>query len=148
MKLSNVNEWLTLTANIGVLAGIIFLAVEIQQNTALSRASAYRDTIQEISDWRENLMADPSLRNCFSQYQQNGYDSIDNTECGGVFYLINNIIGTYETAFFDRQYGFIGEAEWSRLSSSACRHYLTAKEHGPNLNFITDDFREFLETNC
>jgi hypothetical protein len=32
MKLSAINEWLTFTANIGVLAGIIFLAIEIQQN--------------------------------------------------------------------------------------------------------------------
>jgi hypothetical protein len=33
MKLSAINDWLTLAANIGVLAGIIFLAMEIQQNT-------------------------------------------------------------------------------------------------------------------
>jgi len=35
MKLDKVNEWLTLTANLGVLVGILFLAVEIRQNTEM-----------------------------------------------------------------------------------------------------------------
>ena len=38
MKLSSLNEWLTLAANIGVLAGIIFLGIEMQQNTEMMRA--------------------------------------------------------------------------------------------------------------
>ena len=32
MNLSKVNQWLTLLANIGVLAGIVFLAIEIRQS--------------------------------------------------------------------------------------------------------------------
>ena len=35
MKLKEFNEWLTLTANIGVLAGIVFLALEVQQSNNL-----------------------------------------------------------------------------------------------------------------
>ncbi len=37
MKIENFNRWLTLGANVGVLAGIIFLALEIQQNSSLAR---------------------------------------------------------------------------------------------------------------
>ena len=33
MKLSEINEWLVLIANIGVLLGIVFLSLEIRQNT-------------------------------------------------------------------------------------------------------------------
>ena len=64
------------------------------------------------------------------------------------FFIISNIISIYETAFFDHQYGFIGESEWSRLTSSACRHYLTAKENGLSSTLITDEFRESLVTTC
>ena len=38
MDEDKVNKWLTLGANIGVLIGIIFLAVEIRQNTEMTRA--------------------------------------------------------------------------------------------------------------
>ena len=39
-KVDNLNKWLTLVANIGVLVGIFFLALEIQQNTAANRAGS------------------------------------------------------------------------------------------------------------
>ena len=44
MKLSNLNEWLTLAANIGVLAGLFVLIYEINQNTDALRAQ----TVQEV----------------------------------------------------------------------------------------------------
>ena len=49
MNMDNVNRWLTFVANIGVVAGIIFLAVEVRQNTEsldesrnLAAANAYQ----------------------------------------------------------------------------------------------------------
>ena len=38
MKLENLNKWLTLIANFGVIAGIVFLGLEVQQNMVLIRA--------------------------------------------------------------------------------------------------------------
>ena len=51
MNLDSTNRWLTLAANIGVLAGILFLAYEIQQNTVATRleaASNFNDSFSEI----------------------------------------------------------------------------------------------------
>ena len=51
MNLDSTNRWLTLVANLGVMAGIIFLAVELQQNTVatqLSAAARFHDSISEI----------------------------------------------------------------------------------------------------
>ena len=51
MKLDSINRWLTLIANLGVMAGIIFLAVELQQNTVateLSTASSFQDRFSAI----------------------------------------------------------------------------------------------------
>ena len=38
MKLDGLNQWLTLVANFGVLAGLILLIIEIHQNTEMVRA--------------------------------------------------------------------------------------------------------------
>ena len=46
MNLDNLNKWLTLLANLGVLAGIIFLAMELQQNSKMMEAQT-RDSITE-----------------------------------------------------------------------------------------------------
>ena len=51
MNLDSMNRWLTLVANIGVLAGIIFLAYELQQNTVATRveaASNFNSSFSEI----------------------------------------------------------------------------------------------------
>jgi len=45
-RLQKINTWLTLAANVGVLAGIIFLALEIQQNTAATHSA----TVQSVTD--------------------------------------------------------------------------------------------------
>jgi hypothetical protein len=40
MNIDSVNKWLTLVANFGVIVGIIFLAVEVNQNNQLMEAEA------------------------------------------------------------------------------------------------------------
>ena len=51
MDSDRLNRWLTLAANVGVLAGILFLAYELQQNTLVTRfkaASNFQDSFSEI----------------------------------------------------------------------------------------------------
>ena len=51
MNLDSMNRWLTLAGNIGVLAGIIFLAFELQQNTVatqLEASSGFQNSFSEI----------------------------------------------------------------------------------------------------
>ena len=51
MNLDSTNRWLTLAANVGVLAGIVFLAYELQQNTVatqLEAASNFNASFSEI----------------------------------------------------------------------------------------------------
>lgn len=43
MEADKINRWLTLGANLGVLAGLLLVAVEINQNTALTRALLEND---------------------------------------------------------------------------------------------------------
>jgi len=48
MNLDNLNRWITLGANIGVLAGIIFLAIEINQNTAAVRSGSFQARTDQL----------------------------------------------------------------------------------------------------
>jgi len=51
MDSDRLNRWMTLGANIGVLAGIIFLAFELRQNTVatqLEASSNFQDSFSEI----------------------------------------------------------------------------------------------------
>jgi hypothetical protein len=48
MDANLVNKWLTLAANIGVIAGIIFLALELRQNSELMRAESRTAMAQDL----------------------------------------------------------------------------------------------------
>ena len=53
MNTDGLNRWVTLGANIGVLLGIIFLAIEIQQNTESQEAEVRAANFFGIADtWR------------------------------------------------------------------------------------------------
>ena len=50
MNLDSLNKWLTLLANIGVIAGIAFLAIEIGQNSQMMKAQTRSDIAQSLTD--------------------------------------------------------------------------------------------------
>ena len=64
----DLNKWLTLLANISVVAGIIFLAVQVRQNTetleqnALYMRLALEDVgYEQTADWRNMLVQDKNV---------------------------------------------------------------------------------------
>lgn len=68
VDVDKMNKWLTLVANVGVIAGIVFLSLEIQQNTeqlslnekALSRAEL-NEIMQQYSGLRQIVMSNESF---------------------------------------------------------------------------------------
>jgi len=51
LKKIDLGQTITILANVGVIAGIIFLGIEIQQNTVSSRVNAYQDLTGRIMDF-------------------------------------------------------------------------------------------------
>jgi len=58
LKLSN---WLTLIANVGVIAGIVFLGIEINQNSKLLRAESSFSMLQNRQIGRNQVFEDPEI---------------------------------------------------------------------------------------
>ena len=53
MEADTINQWLSLAANIGVLAGIIFLAIEVRQNSKNLAAQVRATFFSSVADtWR------------------------------------------------------------------------------------------------
>lgn len=143
-----INRWLTLAANFGVIAGLLVLAYEIQQNTNIARASAYRDHQQDIAAWREMTIVSPDLSRLYAIYVRDGLDAMEGDERGRARRMINNIMGAYENAWFAWRYDVLDDEQWERFRSGACIHFVLAQEHGMNLRFITEPYRDYLTRNC
>lgn len=61
MKLDQSNSWLTLTANIGVITGIVFLGLKIQQNTAALQANSREAALESAMSSLFLAVGDPTL---------------------------------------------------------------------------------------
>ena len=61
MDSDKVNRWLTLGGSIGVLAGIMLLVVELDQNREMIRAQTRNDISRDISDHLSLLGSDEKL---------------------------------------------------------------------------------------
>jgi len=51
------NQWLVLVANLGVVAGIVFLGFEIQQNSEAINAQTYQSRAEAAQEW-SSMVAD------------------------------------------------------------------------------------------
>lgn len=58
MNLDSINKWLTLIANMGVLAGVIFLVFELQQNNVIAKAET-RSEITRFQLQNRRMFRDP-----------------------------------------------------------------------------------------
>ena len=85
--MERLNRWLTLLANIGVLAGIIFLAVEIDQNTEnlemnrqIALAEAYATRNNTVQDSQIQAAVSPDLGEIYVKWQQGGNEALTEPE--------------------------------------------------------------------
>ena len=61
MDIDQSNRWLTFLANIGVIIGLIFLALEIQQSNRIAIAATEIDVRASFSALNESIYSDPNL---------------------------------------------------------------------------------------
>lgn len=107
MKLQKLNEWLLLLTNVAVVAGIVFLAVEIQQNNKLLASGSRQAMLQ--NDQAGLLVA---LDNVDSLIQMDGSGPLSQSDQIRIsaIYLID--LRNREFEFFQYKNGLLDEASW------------------------------------
>lgn len=121
MKLSNLNEWLSLGANLGVVIGIFFLVVEIQQNTEsldesrnLATAQAYQSRAQSFIDISLTVASTPELADLSGETRGNVVESIKNLSPEDIVRMnqvwharrvtMDDIFYQYQNGYLDEEY--------------------------------------------
>jgi len=120
--MSKLERWLTLVANLSVVAGIVFLAAEMRQNTEAIQAQT-RDSLtekqMEFSGW---VATNRDLADVFRRGQRAGYAALDSTEVTMFTLLVHGIFREWENSFYQYERGlftpeeFQGRVERWRLS--------------------------------
>ncbi len=62
MKLDKLNQWITLSANLGVLVGIIFLSLEISLSNRIAIGTAEYEILRDINATNQLVLTNESVR--------------------------------------------------------------------------------------
>ncbi len=97
MDLDRTNRWLTLATNLGVIGGIVFLAIEIGQNQAsleqsnrINLLDARTTEVQQYNDFRTVLAQDKELSEIWTKGLSG--DALDSSESARFAHLCKNYL--------------------------------------------------------
>jgi hypothetical protein len=113
MKLDDLNRWMSLAASLGVIAGLVLLAFELQQNREMMRAQTRNDIALGVMDLMYVVASNPQLNSVmlrgsageeltpdeYSQFRQMVVARLRYYE--NVHYQYQQ--GMYEKPYFDKQ---------------------------------------------
>ena len=111
MNIEKIGASISLLANLSVLVGIVFLAVEISQNTNMMRSQT-RDSIAEKQvEYFFTLGSNIETPEIFSK-AANGYSELSEAESIAFFYLNQGIFRIWENEYYQFQSGLFDESEF------------------------------------
>ena len=111
MKVDNLNKWITVAANLGVIIGIIFLVVEINQNNELLAAQDRYNRLQ-VSNYGPNLfLEDADLTKIFYETPPSERTESENIL---VNFYWSNVLRGLEWTFIELPKNELPTEKWKR----------------------------------
>ena len=112
MDADRLNRWITLGANIGVLAGIIFLGLEIRQNTLVAKIDSANTLEQNLRSMTMSIWSNPD----FARLLKVGIDG-DLTDLTAVESLqlrvfYEQVLRGWQNSYYQYRAGTLDEEIW------------------------------------
>ena len=119
--MEKLNQWLTLAANFGVIAGLIFLGLEIQQNTISTRMAARENATQGHIDYLGYLLDDTVLARANEKLSNN--QPVDDLEDNQMRIFLQMRWRHYERVYYQYRNDLISDQEWAGFEAGIMRSF-------------------------
>jgi hypothetical protein len=114
-------------AAIGVIASLVYLAVQIRQNTQSIRASTYEGMVRGSGDFLLPLIQDRDLAKSFERAVDR-WSQLDYEEQVQVMYLLTQLFRNWENAYYQHRQGTLEPWLWE-----AWQHVVLSYFHQPGV---------------
>ena len=146
MNLDNLNRWLTLAANVGVLAGIFFLAYELQQNTQMmksqTRAQVSQSTIHNVDMYREAAVLAATIKLELGEQLSIEEEYLLDNAANATFRMWENNFYQYQSGLFEQSEFEAELAIWREIMSND----VIFREHWKRQKMTySSGFRDFMD---
>ena len=125
MDIDRLNRWLTLGANIGVLFGIIFLIVELNQTSEMNRGETRNQVASELSELLRDVGNSPQLAELIVK-AENG-DVLTPAEEMQYRQRILSMLRYFENVHYQYRQGLYDEREFSTQKEAWRKVYASSK---------------------
>lgn len=148
MNDNNLQKWAHLAeifSSFAVLITLVFLVIEIRENSNLIRANSYDRSIDSLIDWRMQVVADEESLTYMAEHW-----SVEEPAQLKKSMLLLSLWSIYEKTFFANQYDLIGSSEWQRFEYVICDNYEKVPDYwGVQVGrYLTPEFREYIGKTC
>lgn len=130
-----------------VVATLIYLSIQLRQNTKTVRLSSAQGVTEELQNMFNLLASDHSLAEVYVEAEK----SSELSDANRVRYyaFTNNLLRIYENAFLQRQANVINDAHWTGMSSlmidyskmAAFSSFWNNRKH-----WLSDEFQNHMES--
>jgi hypothetical protein len=138
-------KWASIAEIVGAIAvvfSLIFVGLQIRQNTSALYASTYDRILANLSTWRMEIATSADLAAGLGDlYSSEPWDRARSALIVGV--------QAYERAYFARGYGMLGDQEWRRFEQSLCDRLADIEDFDLDPAAFSPDFLTYLsEQDC
>ena len=112
MEMDRLNRWLILGANFGVVVGLVFLAIELNQNTKATIAAASEEATKQSLDYFALGMDNQVIAR--ARYKHSVGDELSAFEKNQLWWHQYYNFRIFENIFLQYRRGYYEENEWIR----------------------------------
>ena len=135
MKKIDLGQTVTILANLGVIAGIVFLAVELRQNNALMAAQARFNQLSAQAETHIILAENPDL--AWALVRANNNEELNPEEEASLQYYVRSVFTKMQWTYGEIPEGARPLERWRKVSAEPYRRRFWAESKGEfNQNFV------------
>ena len=149
-KLQRFRSWAEVTASVAVILTLVFLVVELRDNTQVARSTRYSDVISELNEFRLHVNSSESLFPVWQAFIAGRVSELSDSDRLRLNGLLLSLFGIYENAYYSHEYGVLGDAEWQRFEFRICENWLRVTDFGGDdlRRGLTPEFRSYVNRHC
>ena len=147
MKISAINEGVSLLANIGVIGSIIFLGLEMQQNTEMMQSQTRNSIVEHQLFLYEKVLENTEIFDITDRLNANL--DVTETERNQLHFWILSQLRMWENEFYQYQIGLFDSDEFEARTNTWKQEMSVTANLGiwrSSENMYAPDFRNYLNT--
>jgi hypothetical protein len=125
VDIDRLNRWLTLGANIGVLFGIVFLIIELNQTSEMNRGETRNQVASELSELLRDVGNNPQLADLIVRAESG--DELTPAEVMQYRQRILSMLRYFENVHYQYRQGLYDEDEFSTQKEAWRKVYASSK---------------------